>query len=327
MIPAEFDAALAMIDTARWRKPALKLRVLLHVKTVTELDHHHGAEISTRTVVAALGTSIRSAGVVLDELVADGVLVMLAPAAGSRAATYAVEARIARWRVPWSIDPELVATRLDLVAGRLVERRESAKPAFARVTGRAQPWIARVTGRAQIGVSARDGARANGAVVYTPSRAQAFGAAPVAPLSSNSLLSLEEESSDLAAGMGERVDTLRRAVQRRTGASTFGAPLRQLHELAQRHADVSRLVKFVDRYPFDGHGPPLVVDALVLAADELASHVAPPPPEPESEPEPKIAATSEQREAVAAMLADVLPGRRSGTALCENQATEGDPEW
>jgi hypothetical protein len=323
MLPVEFDAALAMIDTARWRQPALKLRALLHVKTVTELDHVHGAEIGVRTAAAALCCSIRSAGVVLDALVADGVLVIVAPAAGSRGVTYAVEPRIARWRVPWSIDPELVATRLDLVAGRLVERRVDAKPAFARVTGRAQPWISRVTGRAQIGASARDGSRANDRPAYTPSRAQTGSADRAAPIPSNSDLSLEQ-SSDVAAGVGERVDALKRALMRRTGQSAYGAPLHQLLELCQRHEDVSELVRWIDRYPFDGHGVPLVVDALVLAAAELTSRPpAPPAPEPEPE-EPKVAATPEERERVRAMLAGAMAGRSPFEPVaCETVGAEG----
>lgn len=325
MLAQEFDAALAMIDTARWKKPALKLRVLLHVKTVTELDHEHGAEIGTRTVAAALCTSIRSAGVILDALVDDGVLVIRAPAAGRRAVTYAIEPKVARWRVPWSVEPETVAMRLDLVAGRLVEAVSAPEPAFARVTGRAQPWISRVTGRAQMAGSARDGARANGRSANTPGRAQTDSGDGSTPTCLNSSLS-REQSSDAAEGVGERVDALKRAVHQRTGASVYGQPHQQLIDIARAHVDLDPLLAWIRRYPYDGHGPPLVVDALVLQADELAARTAAPPlPAPAAEPdEPKVPATPEQQARVAELLAGVLPGRPNGvTPTCENATGEG----
>jgi hypothetical protein len=124
--------------------------------------------------------------------------------------------------------------------------------------------------------------------------------------------------------VGERVDALKRALMRRTGQSAYGAPLHQLLELCQRHEDVSELVRWIDRYPFDGHGVPLVVDALVLAAAELTSRPpAPPAPEPEPE-EPKVAATPEERERVRAMLAGAMAGRSPFEPVaCETVGAEG----
>jgi hypothetical protein len=192
----EFDAALAMIDTAAWDRPALKLRVLLHVKTVSELGVD-GAEIGVRTISSALGSSIRSVTVALDELLGEGVLVVVDGSAGSRAVRYAIEPRVERWRVPWSskIGIETVRMRLDLLAGRLVEGVVEAKPAFARVTDRAQPWRTRVTARALDPAGARDGARAKRALAYTPGRAQTDSAERGAPIPRIEDLSVDGQST------------------------------------------------------------------------------------------------------------------------------------
>jgi len=260
MLGSEFRAALAQIDTARWRRSSLKLQVLLLAEVLStdggrspEIDHEHGVQLGVRYVAASLGRSIRTVTVALDELIEERILRVGLEAAGSRGVTYVIESDLARWQVPWpAANPrELVQMRLDLLAGRLVQV-VAPKPAFARATGRAQPWTARVTGRAQDSPSARPGARARSALVYAPSRAQTNPDLAPTPIPNNSASSSERDSN---------AQKVMQAITARTGAGVYGSLVGRISALVDNH-NADELVRLVVAHPNANAGPPALVADL-----------------------------------------------------------------
>lgn len=288
----EFDAALAMIDTARWQRAAAKLRALLVIKVIHR-RYGVGVPIGSRVVAASMGASMRTTRRVLDELADDGVLMIVVPGAGSRGAIYEIDPSVSRWRVPWAIEIELVELRL----ARLSERLPDANTGLVRVPGRAQRPIARAPWRAPIDDCARPGARADSWLERAPGGRQTIDDARGAPN-----CSIEELASYSSSIYGE----VCKAIVARTGQGVFGKLANELQATLAGVDDAEPYVDAVRRHPNPVAGPPVLVRdlaTLVAPADDPPPAPAPARPTTPAEPPEWLLEQSARHIAEAAELA------------------------
>ncbi len=267
------DAATTMIDTRAWRSAALKFRIVQVVKlnTLRNPRAGDGVPLGARYIAKALGLGVSRVQVVLRELVAERVLLVIAAGVGSRGTVYELgEPR--GWRVPWSIDPELVETRIAMLTGRLVV----TNPRFARASwGRAQPLVANTAWpRALNGAGEHSqGARATANPARAAwGRAQAIGDSGAAPISE-----IEDQSID----RGTPTRIVKAAI-----AERLGAPV------GNRFGDrIAAALAGVDHEPILAKlreaSPTLGLELLVQLVEQLADAQAHRTHEPAPEPAPR----------------------------------------
>jgi hypothetical protein len=256
---------LAQVDLSRWGAKAS----LLQLVWANTLEHNPRAEAARIGLAAAVkhtGLERRYCWRLLRELVAEKVLTLWQPAAGSRAAAYAINLRPTQWRnVPWRVERELAAARIELAV-----RPPLRAPAQAFVARPGAPQIEFVA-RSVAPLSGRSGAMGratNGELVARPVAPQTAGT------SARHLYSSERELSVVRGREG--ADVVIDAISRHTGARIWGEQLPSRIDAVLEHHQAEAVVEWIQSAPI-GSKPPAVVAHL----ETMAASTSPAPRGPD----------------------------------------------
>lgn len=273
--------ALAAIDLSKW---GCRGSIVEFVRRETL-----GSSSATATSFAKLGYELvawncglqdRYTQKVLAALVDERVLLR----ADGKPHGYRINAEVRAWRkVPWRGDRLDVLTRIESFSR---PRPGDSGPGITRHSAESRPFIPRHSA----GSNGRNPAtyRGNEADGITRHSAQSSrrddARAPIPSLRASSLGS-EPGSAQGNAPLVELVA----AIERRTGKTVFGEPLGTLARIAASHPDPALLVEWIDAYPVEGNGPPIIVRDLA-ANLARATSTAPPRTTPPPAPRPDCSA-------------------------------------
>jgi hypothetical protein len=230
-----------------------------------------GATIGHEMLGDLTGLSETRVGDAVAELVGLGVLELVLPAAGSRAATYRIQPDVHRWAVRWRFDPGLVGYRVAEAAGVLVRGPDAGTtpPVVARKTRPISRFVARKT-RPQNPPCALENQGTNETVVARKTRGQTLGAdasspyslvlKPPPPTSSTSGDGADQEEEEVGCAEEPTCEPVLAAIARRTGRTLVGRPAAQLGELVAA-AGTDRVMAATNR--LDARmGPPVILATL-----------------------------------------------------------------